>query len=508
MKFGKPLIAASALAAALLLPATPAAAEPATYNLSNGNVVISEDGEYVITQDDPKTPVTKTITVDAGVNATVTLSGVNIEFSEDAWRYCAFKIEDDSTGDVTVILAEGTQNRLVSGPNAAGLQKNGAGENVGTLTITGDGSLYASTKNLFSFSAGIGSSVDNSTRNIIIENGNIEAYGWGGAGIGAGGAYTLGSMTSATNIRINGGTVITSAENRAYGIGGSTWHREEIGATSIFIAGGTITDNSRYGIGSDNRANQSIVITGGSVKSTAGFTTQPTDGEGNAVYLLTVPNPNDQAVTVDGIDYQPANHRSADPTDSNLYLYVTGIDHAVKLGCRCTPYSFANGTFTAGEPYDEHTAGDTLEFDENCHRSVCTVCGITLGTSEHTFSMQSDESGHWHACTACGYATDAEPHAFEWIVDREATATEAGSKHEECTTCGYVKAAVEIPATSTTVGSSDNSTGSIQNPSTSDKENGKALPATSDPAAAIAAATIAMGGMLFAGGYALSRKTR
>lgn len=507
MKFGKPLIAASALAAALLLPATPAAAEPVTYNLSDGNVVISENGEYVITQDDPNTPVTNTIEVKADVDATITLSGVNIELDENNWRACAFKIEDDSTGDVTVVLAEGTANRLVSSPNAAGLQKNGAGENVGTLTITGNGSLYASTKRPSSFSAGIGSSVNNSTRNITIENGNIEAFGRGGAGIGAGSAWTEGSMTSATNIRFNGGTVITSA-SLANGIGGGMRGNGEIGATSIFIAGGTITDNSPYGIGSDNRANQSIVITGGSVKSTAGFTTQPTDGEGNAVYLLTVPNPNDQAVTVDGIDYQPVNHRNANPTDSNLYLYVTGIDHTVKLGCRCTPYSFANGTFTAGEPYDEHTAGDTLEFDENCHSSVCTVCGITFGTSEHTFSTQSDESGHWHACTACGYATDAEPHAFEWIVDREATATEAGSKHEECTTCGYAKAAVEIPATSTTEGSSDNSTGSIQNPSTSDKENGKALPATSDPAAATAAATIAMGGMLFAGGYALSRKTR
>lgn len=508
MKFGKPLIAASALAAALLLPATPAAAEPVTYNLSDGNVVISQNGEYVITQDDPNTPVTKTITVDAGVNATVTLSGVNIEFSEDAWRYCAFKIEDDSTGNVTVVLAEGTANRLVSGPNAAGLQKNGAGEDVGTLTITGDGSLYASTKHPSSCSAGIGSSINSSTRNITIENGNIEAHGRGGAGIGAGGAWSEGSMTSATNIRFNGGTVITSENNEANGIGGGAWGRGEIGATSIFIAGGTITDNSSYGIGSHNRANQSIVITGGSVKSTAGFTTQPTDGNGDNVYLLTVSNPDDLPIEVDGTACQPVNHRSVDSTDGNLYLYVTGASHAITVGCQHTSYSFANGTFTAGEPYYEHTAGDTLEFDENCHRSVCTVCGITLGTSEHTFSMQSDESGHWHACTACGYATDAEPHAFEWIVDREATATEAGSKHEECTTCGYAKAAVEIPSTGTTEGSSDNSTGSIQNPSTSDKENGKALPATSDPAAVTAAATIAMGGMLFAGGYALSRKTR
>lgn len=39
---------------------------------------------------------------------------------------------------------------------------------------------------------------------------------------------------------------------------------------------------------------------------------------------------------------------------------------------------------------------------------------------------------------------------FEWVIDKEATAAEAGSKHEECTVCGYAKAAVEIPATGDT----------------------------------------------------------
>ena len=46
--------------------------------------------------------------------------------------------------------------------------------------------------------------------------------------------------------------------------------------------------------------------------------------------------------------------------------------------------------------------------------------------------------------------TDIAAHTFKWITDEEATATEAGSKHEECTVCGYAKAAVEIPATGTT----------------------------------------------------------
>ena len=38
-------------------------------------------------------------------------------------------------------------------------------------------------------------------------------------------------------------------------------------------------------------------------------------------------------------------------------------------------------------------------------------------------------------------------HDYEWKIDKEATATEKGSKHEECKVCHDKKAAVEIPAT-------------------------------------------------------------
>ena len=46
-----------------------------------------------------------------------------------------------------------------------------------------------------------------------------------------------------------------------------------------------------------------------------------------------------------------------------------------------------------------------------------------------------------------------------WVIDKKATASEAGSKHEECTVCGYAKTAVEIPATgaSGSSGSGDDS---------------------------------------------------
>ena len=69
---------------------------------------------------------------------------------------------------------------------------------------------------------------------------------------------------------------------------------------------------------------------------------------------------------------------------------------------------------------------------------------------EHTHSYGSewknDATNHWHECS-CGDKTDKAVHDFKWIVDKEATATQKGSKHEECKVCGYKKAAVEIPAT-------------------------------------------------------------
>ena len=86
--------------------------------------------------------------------------------------------------------------------------------------------------------------------------------------------------------------------------------------------------------------------------------------------------------------------------------------------------------------------------------SVCTVCGETIETGEvipatgHSYgeTWESNETSHWHAC-ACGDTIDAADHTFQWVIDKEATATEAGSKHQECTVCGYQGAMEEIPAT-------------------------------------------------------------
>ena len=111
-----------------------------------------------------------------------------------------------------------------------------------------------------------------------------------------------------------------------------------------------------------------------------------------------------------------------------------------------------------------HTVGEwiidtpaTAETDGSKHKE-CTVCGYTMATEaipatggEHTHSYGSewknDADNHWHECS-CGDKKDTSAHtAGEWIIDTPATATTSGSKHKECTVCGYTITTEAIPAT-------------------------------------------------------------
>ena len=119
-----------------------------------------------------------------------------------------------------------------------------------------------------------------------------------------------------------------------------------------------------------------------------------------------------------------------------------------------------------------HTASEwitdtpaTATTDGTKHKE-CTVCHRVLetgkipatGSGEHTHSYssdwKSDSINHWHECS-CGVKDDVAAHSFKWVIDKEATATKKGSKHEECKFCGYQRPAVEIPATGSTTKPTD-----------------------------------------------------
>jgi RNA polymerase subunit RPABC4/transcription elongation factor Spt4 len=93
-----------------------------------------------------------------------------------------------------------------------------------------------------------------------------------------------------------------------------------------------------------------------------------------------------------------------------------------------------------------------------CHRVLETDTIPATGSGEHTHSYssdwKSDSINHWHECS-CGVKDDVAAHSFKWVVDKEATATKKGSKHEECKFCGYQRPAVEIPATGSTTKPTD-----------------------------------------------------
>ena len=108
--------------------------------------------------------------------------------------------------------------------------------------------------------------------------------------------------------------------------------------------------------------------------------------------------------------------------------------------------------------------------------SLPNVKTITPTAASHTHSYgtawKCDGTNHWHEC-ACGDTADTAAHTFKWVTDKEATATEMGSKHEECSICGYKKAAAEIPATGSGSGSASQPTkpGSTGSPQTGDSRS-------------------------------------
>ena len=89
-------------------------------------------------------------------------------------------------------------------------------------------------------------------------------------------------------------------------------------------------------------------------------------------------------------------------------------------------------------------------------KKKCEVCGEPYGgfdTSNHTHlsDWASDETHHWKDCADCKAADiDKAIHAYsDWIIDKEATATEAGAKCRECSVCHHKETAAipSIPCT-------------------------------------------------------------
>ena len=136
-------------------------------------------------------------------------------------------------------------------------------------------------------------------------------------------------------------------------------------------------------------------------------------------------------------------------------LSITGVT-AQGRTCNGTDEVQLSGGTLEGILYDDNvsfvlgtgTLADTVAGADKPVTTNITLMGddagnYTLNQPENvtaTISHVADDIGwkyntdeHWNACV-CGEAIDKATHTFAWVIDKEATVTEAGSKHEECTT--------------------------------------------------------------------------
>ncbi len=363
-----------------------------TYPADTGVLTILSGKAMTIANVNPNTATTNTIVVADGVSANITLAGVNIDVSLQNGT-AAFKIADDSTGNVTITLADGSTNTLKSGNNRAGLQKNGAyiSETQGKLTITGTGSLTATGG---VFGAGIGGGAGSSGSNIEISGGTVTAIG-GDYGAGIGGGDSEGVQAVGCNIKISGGTVTAEGGAGGAGIGGGFYGS----GSNITISGGTITaigGESGAGIGGgyDGGSGSNIKISGGSVKAVAGTVYQncvpaaigqgvqydgvhsngaevtPTDGTDN-VYLLELDVDGTSAVTINGKAY-PKKHFD----ENKLYVYLPAktaqAPNEVTVGNETTNYCYINAKWL--KVVDSPEADDT-EFTYDGTEKTYTFAG-------------------------------------------------------------------------------------------------------------------------------------
>ena len=101
--------------------------------------------------------------------------------------------------------------------------------------------------------------------------------------------------------------------------------------------------------------------------------------------------------------------------------------------------------------YNDGSGSSNIKVDQN----------ITVnpyeGNHQHIYddSWYSDDTSHWHQCIdqKCPALSDSTKklarHTFVWKVDKAATGTQTGLKHEECTVCRYKRNEnTEIPVLS------------------------------------------------------------
>ena len=265
---GKKIV--STLLALLLLASLPMSARAAEYDIGNGDITVNAgSGGQTVTQgsqvDIPdsapvitgsSTENTVTIHAEKDQTANVTLSDVNIDVGVKHGKAAV-----STTGDGNISIELNGDNKLRSGQDRAGLEKN----NGGSLTIADEDKNGKLTAEGGLGGAGIGGGNGGAGKYIKITGGKVDAKG-GTEGAGIGG----GNKGEGKDITISGGEVTATGGDYGAGIGGGL----EGDGSDIAITGGEVTatgGDHGAGIGGGWKGDGSdITISGGKVDAKGG----------------------------------------------------------------------------------------------------------------------------------------------------------------------------------------------------------------------------------------------
>ncbi len=249
-----------------MLPITEATAAAATYDLTQGSVIIDDNSPANITINQSVASTANTIQITGTKNHNVTLNELHIKSNR-----VNSPVAVDSSGTTTLTLNNINTLALEVSSQMAAVRKTAQG----TLIIAGNGTLSASGGYFSDGSGGaaIGGNDGESTANIIIQSGTIQA-----TSLSCAAAIGGGNMGSATNIQITGGNVSTESANGA-AIGGGGNYRTG-GVTTytgrnIVISGGTVKAYA-------HNLNKCMAIGDGNVGSSDGYG-MDTSGWGNVL---------------------------------------------------------------------------------------------------------------------------------------------------------------------------------------------------------------------------------
>ena len=398
-------IIVSTLLALLLFVSLPMSALAATWDISNGDIIVNAgSGGQTVTQGggaavEDNAPVIKgsstenTVTINAEKDQTanVTIEDVNIDMS------VAGKAAVSTTGEGNVNIELNGSNALKSGHSHAGLEKN----NDGNLTIQDkdkDGSLNAKGGQ---DGAGIGGGSSGAGSDITVTGGEVTANsGNYGAGIGGGGGG------NGNNITISGGKVTATGGMFAAGIGGGM-HRD---GNDITISGGEVSAaggkcGAGIGGGLDARDSGDVTVSGDAKLKVRGGKAD-SDGQGAPIGNGGV---RDQNGPVNGTEVEPD---------------ICALNPSGKIEY------YAPGSVMTGTPSETITnpTGDhAWDSGRVTKPATCTEKGIKTYTCTRHSSHTKNED------------IPALNHSFagqEYVSDNNATCGQDGTKTIRCVRYG------------------------------------------------------------------------